>query len=91
MTQRAIRRVCIAGGVDFTGGHFAHRLLAGGTTEKLMVFYNFSPGRQQHLATHEVDPWLTVVKGACGTAGPPPRPGTTWWSTSRRILTSPAL
>jgi len=29
MTQRAIRRVCIVGGADFIGGHFAGRLLAG--------------------------------------------------------------
>ena len=78
MTQRAIRRVCIVGGADFIGGHFADRLLAGGPTEKLMGYCNFSSGRQQHRAAHEVDPRLTAVKSACGTRPPGCRHGRAW-------------
>jgi UDP-glucose 4-epimerase len=57
------RRICIVGGAGFIGGHFADRLLASDTTEKLTVYDNFSSGREWHLAAHQADPRMTVVKG----------------------------
>jgi UDP-glucose 4-epimerase len=63
MTQRLIRRVCIVGGAGFIGSHFADRLLAGESTEKLTVYDNLSSGRDWHLAAHREDPRLTVVRG----------------------------
>ena len=62
MTQPAIRRICIVGGAGFIGSHFADRLLASDATEKLTVYDNFSSGREWHLAAHQADPRLTVVK-----------------------------
>ena len=62
MTRRAIRRACIVGGAGFIGSHFADRLLASDVTEKLTVYDNFSSGRDWHLAAHQGDPRLTVVK-----------------------------
>jgi UDP-glucose 4-epimerase len=63
MTQRAIRRVCIVGGAGFIGSHFADRLLEDDATEKLTVYDNFLSGREWHLAAHQSDPRMTVVKG----------------------------
>jgi len=61
MTQRASQRICIVGGAGFIGGHFVDRLLASEATE-LTVYDNFSSGREWHLAAHQGDDRLNVVK-----------------------------
>jgi UDP-glucose 4-epimerase len=63
MTQGAIRRICVVGGAGFIGGHFADRLLASDATQQVTVYDNFSSGRQWHLAAHQADARLTVIKG----------------------------
>ena len=63
MSQRAIRRICIVGGAGFIGGHFVNRFLASGETEELTVYDNFSSGREWHLAAHQTDARLNVIKG----------------------------
>ncbi len=63
MSQRAIRRICIVGGAGFIGGHFVDRLLASDETEELTVYDNFSSGREWHLAAHQTDARLNVIKG----------------------------
>jgi len=63
MSPRAIRRICVVGGAGFIGGHFVDRLLAGDVTERLTVYDNFSSGREWHLAAHQADPRLNVIKG----------------------------
>ena len=63
MNQRAIRRICVVGGAGFIGGHFVDRLLASDATEVLTVYDNFSSGREWHLAAHQADTRLNVIKG----------------------------
>jgi UDP-glucose 4-epimerase len=63
MSKRAIRRICIVGGAGFIGGHFVDRLLASDETEELTVYDNFSSGREWHLAAHQTDARLNVIKG----------------------------
>jgi UDP-glucose 4-epimerase len=63
MTQGAIRRICVVGGAGFIGGHFADRLLASDATQQVTVYDNFSSGREWHLAAHQADARLTVIKG----------------------------
>ena len=63
MSQRAIRRICVVGGAGFIGGHFVDRLLASDATEELTVYDNFSSGREWHLAAHQTDARLNVIKG----------------------------
>jgi UDP-glucose 4-epimerase len=63
MSNPAIRRICVVGGAGFIGGHFVDRLLASDMTEKLTVYDNFSSGREWHLAAHEADARLNVIKG----------------------------
>jgi UDP-glucose 4-epimerase len=63
MKQPAIRRVCVVGGAGFIGGHFLDRLLSSGATEQLTVYDNFSSGREWHLAAHQADTRLRVIKG----------------------------
>jgi UDP-glucose 4-epimerase len=63
MSQPAIRRICVVGGAGFIGGHFVDRLLASDATEAVTVYDNFSSGREWHLAAHEDDARLNVIKG----------------------------
>lgn len=63
MRPGAIRRICIVGGAGFIGGHFVNRLLASDVTEKVTVYDNFSSGREWHLAAHQADARLNVIKG----------------------------
>jgi UDP-glucose 4-epimerase len=62
MTPRTIRRICVVGGAGFIGGHFVDRLLASDATRQVTVYDNFSSGRQWHLAAHQADSRLNVVK-----------------------------
>lgn len=54
-------RTCIVGGAGFIGSHFVDRLLADPSTERVVVYDNFSSGRKWHLADHEGDKRLEVV------------------------------
>jgi UDP-glucose 4-epimerase len=63
MSQPASRRICVVGGAGFIGGHFVDRLLSSGATEAVTVYDNFSSGREWHLAAHEGDARLNVIKG----------------------------
>jgi UDP-glucose 4-epimerase len=63
MSQRALGRICVVGGAGFIGGHFVGRLLASDATEELTVYDNFSSGREWHLAAHQTDTRLNVIKG----------------------------
>jgi UDP-glucose 4-epimerase len=58
-----VRRVCIVGGAGFIGGHFVDQLLSDDQIEGVTVYDNFSSGREWHLAPHEDDPRLKVVRG----------------------------
>jgi UDP-glucose 4-epimerase len=62
VTQRSIRRICLIGGAGFIGGHFADRLLASEATERVTVYDNFSSGREWHLAAHQNDTRLVIIK-----------------------------
>ena len=62
MTRRAIRRICVVGGAGFIGGHFVDRLLASDATQQVTVYDNFSSGREWHLAAHQADARLNVIK-----------------------------
>lgn len=53
----------VVGGAGFIGSHFTDRLLAGAGTKSVTIFDNFSSGREWHLAHHDGDPRLQVVRG----------------------------
>ncbi len=59
---RAPTRICIVGGAGFIGGHFVDRLLGASGTEQVTVYDNFSSGREWHLAHHDGDHRLAVIK-----------------------------
>jgi UDP-glucose 4-epimerase len=65
----SLSRVCIVGGAGFIGSHFVDRLLAQSTTEEVVVFDNFSSGREWHLAGHADDRRLRVVRGDASNLG----------------------
>lgn len=53
----------IIGGAGFIGSHFVDELLANPKTSKLVVFDNFSSGRNWHIADHLGDSRLEVIRG----------------------------
>lgn len=55
-------RICIVGGAGFIGSHFVDRLLGRPGTQLVTVYDNFSSGRDWHLAQHDADQRLAVVK-----------------------------
>ncbi len=55
------RRFIVVGGAGFIGSHFVDRLLGSRQTERVVVYDNFSSGRQEHLAAHRSDPRLAAV------------------------------
>lgn len=61
-----LRRTCIVGGAGFVGSHLVDRLLADRSTERVVVYDNFSSGRPWHLAHHESDPRLVVSRHDVG-------------------------
>jgi UDP-glucose 4-epimerase len=58
-----VRRVCIVGGAGFIGSHFVDHLLGDRQVECVTVYDNFSSGREWHLAVHQDDPRMNVVRG----------------------------
>ena len=55
--------ICIVGGAGFIGSHFVDRLLNETSTESVIVFDNFSSGREWHLEHHAGDRRLCIVRG----------------------------
>lgn len=60
------RRVEVVGGAGFIGAHFVDRLLGDRSVELVRVYDNFSSGREWHLAEHQDDPRLEVIRGDVG-------------------------
>ena len=56
------RRFLLVGGAGFIGSHFADRLLAEPSVERVTVYDNFSSGRRWHLQQHAGDDRLAVVE-----------------------------
>jgi UDP-glucose 4-epimerase len=56
------RRYFLVGGAGFIGSHFVDRLLSEPETTRVTVYDNFSSGRDWHLANHEGDERLVVVR-----------------------------
>lgn len=54
---------CIVGGAGFIGSHFVDRLLGDEAVRAVTVYDNFSSGREWHLAHHDSDDRLRVVRG----------------------------
>jgi UDP-glucose 4-epimerase len=57
-----VRRACIVGGAGFIGSHFVDHLLSDRRVQRVRVFDNFSSGREWHLAAHQDDRRLSVVR-----------------------------
>jgi len=53
----------ITGGAGFIGSYFVDRLLSDPTTEKVIIYDNFSSGRKWHYQHHLADKRLEVIKG----------------------------
>lgn len=58
-----LRSVAIVGGAGFIGSHFVDALLTNRTTERVVIFDNFSSGREWHYAHHSSDERFSVVRG----------------------------
>jgi UDP-glucose 4-epimerase len=56
-------RACIVGGAGFIGSHFTDRLLMDSRTTGVVLYDNFSSGREWHYEAHVDDPRLTVIRG----------------------------
>lgn len=56
-------RYLVVGGAGFIGSHFVHRLLRDVEVEEVVVYDNFSSGREWHLADCEGSGRLDVVRG----------------------------
>jgi UDP-glucose 4-epimerase len=55
--------VFVSGGAGFIGSHLLQRLLADPSLQRVVVYDNFSSGRESHLAGFEGDARLQVVRG----------------------------
>jgi UDP-glucose 4-epimerase len=55
--------VFVSGGAGFLGSHFARRLLARGDVRRVVVFDNFSSGKEAYLSPLRGDRRLEVVTG----------------------------
>ena len=55
--------VSVVGGAGFIGSHIVDELLASKETKRLIVFDNFSSGREWHLEHHYADKRLEIVRG----------------------------
>jgi len=52
----------IAGGAGFIGSHVAHRILKDTACERLIIYDNFTSGKDWHIADIVDDPKVTVVR-----------------------------
>lgn len=58
-----LEHVAVIGGAGFIGSHFVDELMANASTERVVIYDNFSSGRKWHFEHHNKDPRLTVVRG----------------------------
>jgi UDP-glucose 4-epimerase len=63
MTPAHFENVFISGGAGFIGSHLTRRLLENPALRRLVIFDNFSSGRESHLAGLAADPRLTIARG----------------------------
>jgi UDP-glucose 4-epimerase len=63
MKPAHFENVFISGGAGFIGSHLARRLLENPALRRLVIFDNFSSGRESHLAALSADPRLTITRG----------------------------
>lgn len=63
LDREPLARTTVVGGAGFIGSHVVDALLKDDATETVRVYDNFSSGREWHLADHESDPRLAVVRG----------------------------
>jgi UDP-glucose 4-epimerase len=66
MAKLTFSRYCIIGGAGFIGSHFLDRLLQNPDINAVMLFDNFSSGREWHYEHHMKDTRFTVVRGDAG-------------------------
>jgi len=52
----------IAGGAGFIGSHLSHRLLLEKDCEQLVIYDNFTSGRDWHIADIASDPRVTIIR-----------------------------
>ena len=55
-------KVFIAGGAGFIGSHIAHRILKDAGCERLIIYDNFTSGKEWHIADIVDDARVTVVR-----------------------------
>ena len=58
-----LENVAVVGGAGFIGSHFVDSLLADVNTKKVVIYDNFSSGRQWHYEHHSSDQRLSVIRG----------------------------
>lgn len=63
LSEMTLKRVFVVGGAGFIGSHFVDRLLGIRDTEAVMVYDNFTSGREWHFESHLKDDRFTVVRG----------------------------
>ena len=56
MTSPHFENVFISGGAGFIGSHLTRRLLENPALRRLVIFDNFTSGRESHLAGLSADP-----------------------------------
>ncbi len=61
--QKDLRSIFISGGAGFIGSHLVRRLLQRADVQRVVIFDNFSSGREEYLAGVLNDPRLSVVRG----------------------------
>ena len=63
MTPAHFQNVFISGGAGFIGSHLTGHLLENPALRRLVIFDNFSSGRESHLAGWSSDSRLTIARG----------------------------
>jgi UDP-glucose 4-epimerase len=61
--MRKDTKFLIVGGAGFIGSHFTDALLADNEVEEVVLYDNFSSGREWHFENHVNDPRFSVVRG----------------------------
>jgi UDP-glucose 4-epimerase len=55
--------VAVIGGAGFIGSHFVDALLTNEKTKRVVIYDNFSSGREWHFEQHKYDSRLEIVRG----------------------------